>query len=142
MTLDSILDLLPQKPPFRFVDKVISYEPTQSLSSIFNASLKKDMVSNSRFIPPSILIEGLAQTAVLFTQLETNPLQPGEVPLLGSVRSNIMQSVSWDGMIQFIVKPLRLMTKSAVIEGKVYSDNVLVATMSIAIGIAKDQRNS
>lgn len=132
-----ILSLLPHQPPFRFIDQIIEYSPTKYLVSSLHPENIKKIVKGNNHIPPSIFIEGLAQTAVLFTQLETKPLHKKEVPLLGSISFTQYNSINWNDIIYFKVKIIRIISKQAVIGGEVYTDTNRIARTSLSLAITQ-----
>lgn len=133
--LDKILDLLPHQPPFRFVDKITEYIPSNSLAAKFSPS--NIPFFNLRQVPLSILVESVAQSAILLTQLETSPLSDDEIPLLGSIDIQL-HSESLDANEVFLVKVniVKLLSKQAVLSGEIMNDShqkILSANISVAV---------
>jgi 3-hydroxymyristoyl/3-hydroxydecanoyl-(acyl carrier protein) dehydratase len=134
-----ILALLPHQPPFRFVDNVIRYEPKRLLQAKFSPHCLEVPFGVFKEIPETILIEGLAQAAVLLTQLETEPLKEGDIPLLGSVNVTLLKKVQWGETLIYTVEPIRILEKQAVLKGRITvgEESTVVATLSVAV--ANDQ---
>ncbi|MBU8772115.1 3-hydroxyacyl-ACP dehydratase FabZ family protein [Cytobacillus oceanisediminis] len=134
--LNGILSLLPHQPPFRFVDEVIEYIPSKSLIAKFSPKGRRIAFGNSINIPFSILVEGLAQTAVLYTQIETEPLSEGDIPVLGNMEASYFKEVCWDEDISYKVEPFRIFSKKAILNGKVYGPDgqlIIAARLSVAV---------
>ncbi|WP_270166444.1 hypothetical protein [Paenibacillus sp. SYP-B4298] len=81
-------------------------------------------------------MEGLAQSAILLTQLETTPLQKWEFPLLGRVQASMCASVAWGMKVEYEVRIIRILAKQAVLSGTVYAGGVgrlLEASLAVAV---------
>lgn len=136
MEMQEILSLLPHQKPFVFLHKVLDYLPGKRLHVEFNPNEIKHVFSGQLYIPDVILIEGLAQSSVLLTQLETKPIQKGEFPLLGSVSAEIHSKIGWTQVLQYKVSPLRLTSKQAIITGLVKNEEnrtIVSGTLSVAV---------
>ncbi|PEM43186.1 3-hydroxyacyl-ACP dehydratase FabZ family protein [Bacillus toyonensis] len=130
-----IINLLPHQKPFRFIDDIISYKPNHSLKAMYcPSSIEKKI--KTRDVPVTILIEGLAQTAILYTQLETEPLKENDVPMLGSVEYEIFKSFEWGRSVTYVVMPIRLLKNQAIIKGEITVDNVLCATANLSVAVS------
>ncbi|MBO8162729.1 MAG: hypothetical protein H0Z34_03290 [Brevibacillus sp.] len=120
MNLKDLMSLLPQQAPFRFVDEVTCYRQGQLLEATFTAAPIRDNFGHPPFFPETCLMEGLAQATVIFTQLETEPLREGELPLLGSIETRIARTVLWNEQLTYQIRPIRMMKRRAILEGAVY----------------------
>jgi 3-hydroxymyristoyl/3-hydroxydecanoyl-(acyl carrier protein) dehydratase len=134
-----ILALLPHQPPFRFVDNVIRYEPGRFLQAKFSPPSLEVPFGISKEIPETILIEGLAQVAVLLTQLETEPLKEGDIPLLGSVNVTLIKKVQWGETLIYTVEPIRILEKQAVLKGRITVGKELTVVATLSVAVANDQ---
>lgn len=131
-----MLELLPQQYPFRFVDEVTLYEQGRRMRASFDPAPMRSYLGGRDILPVTVLIEGLAQVAVLLTQLETRPLAPGEMPLLGKVQAEIRREAMWDQLIYYELKPERIWQRQAVYSGIVVQKDgcsLLEATLGVAI---------
>ncbi|MGM1049387.1 MAG: hypothetical protein ACQEXX_25070 [Bacillota bacterium] len=135
-----MLDLLPHKPPFRFVDGIITYTPKSGIQTFFCPEQSSDYLGKGIHIPPVILIEGLAQSAVLYSILESEPLDENEFPLLGYVNAKIARNVMWSEKIYYSVSTLRMLKKRAVLHGQMFNNNEeLLIDTSISVSVAKKE---
>lgn len=75
---------LPHQFPFRFIKNIKIYVPNTLLMSYIHYPKMEELIGGTT-IPTSLLIEGIAQNAVIFTQLETKPIEENEFPLFGNV---------------------------------------------------------
>ncbi|PFM99770.1 hypothetical protein [Bacillus cereus] len=129
-----IINLLPHQKPFRFIDDIISYKPNYSLKAMYCPSSIEQKIK-TRDVPVTILIEGLAQTAILYTQLETEPLKENDVPMLGSVEYEIFKSFEWERSVTYVVMPIRLLKNQAIIKGEISVNNILCATANLSVAV-------
>jgi 3-hydroxyacyl-[acyl-carrier-protein] dehydratase len=128
--------MLPQQPPFRFLDSIIRYTPGHLLQALFDPSKLQHQHPDVNEVPISILIEGLAQTAVIFVQLEIRPLSPDEIPLLGNVKSDINKGLTWENNAIFEITPVRFTSKHFIVNGTLITEQgerVLTSSFSISI---------
>ncbi|MFD7524205.1 3-hydroxyacyl-ACP dehydratase FabZ family protein [Paenibacillus chitinolyticus] len=117
-SLDRLLELLPHQEPLRLISAVTDYEAGKLLQASYSPSRFQDFCKEP-LIPPSLLIEGLAQAAVLFVQMETRPLREGEFPLLGGLKAHVAVPVSWEETLHYTVRAVRILSTQAVVEGEV-----------------------
>ncbi|TYS60656.1 FabA-like domain protein [Bacillus infantis] len=135
-TLKEITALLPHQPPFRFVDNVTEYIPTKELCATFKPIDCKSTFGDSDEVPFTILGEGLAQAAVIFTQMESEPLTESDVPMLGNMEASYFGRVLWEDKITYKIKPYRILGRQAILYGKLFGSNgelVLSAKLSVAV---------
>lgn len=113
LNYEQLINELPQKPPFRFVDQIHNYAPGHSLmASVELHSLQAQMKDLAMF-PAVCVVEGLAQAAVLLIQLETGPLLEGEIPILGSLSVDQVKPAAWQEQLIYEVELIRLLTMQA-----------------------------
>jgi len=129
--------MLPQKQPFAFIDRIMHYEPKQYLKAEF---VNPDFMGEGdrrKELPITILVEGMAQAAVLLTQLETSPLQDSEIPLLGKLEVTVFKEFKRGGRLYYSVKPIKMLSKQAVIAGEAFDHNEdLLFTATIILVVA------
>jgi 3-hydroxyacyl-[acyl-carrier-protein] dehydratase len=143
IVIHETLSLLPHAEPFRLVDEVLMYVPKEKLLAKFCCSRVYAICSGAS-VPDAVLIEGLAQTAVLFMQLETRPLAKDEIPLMGALRYGRVQPVQWNESVVYETFPLRLGEHQALIEGRIYKMNdssIVVEHVNFSVAISQAKRN-
>lgn len=129
------LSLLPHEYPLRLVDKVELYKPGEELVSNYDTRHLK-WLSMKTPIPETILMEGMAQSAVIFTQLETRPLQKDEFPVLGAINATMLSQVEPGQLITYNIKPLRLLQDQALIEGSIWVGQRRILKGTLTVGIS------
>jgi len=82
--------LLPQKYPFRMIDRVIEYKKGKSLTAIKNITGNEWMaqctVNSSAHFPETLMIEAAAQTALVFCRLSNTERHEDRIFVLGQVK--------------------------------------------------------
>ncbi|OGT30150.1 MAG: 3-hydroxyacyl-[acyl-carrier-protein] dehydratase FabZ [Gammaproteobacteria bacterium RIFCSPHIGHO2_12_FULL_35_23] len=70
LDINQVLNYLPQRPPFLFIDKVVAIEEKKSLTAIKNVTMNEPFFAghfpNRPIMPGVLIIEALAQAAVVF----------------------------------------------------------------------------
>ncbi|WP_068776339.1 3-hydroxyacyl-ACP dehydratase FabZ family protein [Paenibacillus sp. FJAT-26967] len=135
----ALLTMLPHQYPLRLIDEVRDYSPGEFLTASFSPAKLRPYCGDKDEIPPAILIEGLAQTCVIMTQLETEPLADGEMPLLGAVKARIACPVYWDQLLLYKVNPVRIWAKKAIFSGVLYSpDGKIAVTADLSVAVTNE----
>jgi 3-hydroxyacyl-[acyl-carrier-protein] dehydratase len=84
---DALIDLLPQRPPFRFVDAVDEVEPAVRVVARYRVTGDEAFLAGhfpgNPILPGVIQLEALAQAGVL--SLATDPRYQGKLALFGGV---------------------------------------------------------
>jgi 3-hydroxyacyl-[acyl-carrier-protein] dehydratase len=100
--LPDITQLIPQRYPFLFIDRIIAYEPQVGLTAMKNISVDEWALqpqagcSTQALLssyPGVFLIEGAAQTAAAFFQLAFQEDQEARIVLLGKVTAEFFAPV-------------------------------------------------
>src|SRR5574337_1994366 len=96
LDFEEIKKLVPQRFPFLMVDKVLELEPGKSAVAVKNIS-GNDMVFLGHFpekaiMPGALIIEAMAQTAIILFAKSRSGGDPGKSPLyyFGSVKARFL----------------------------------------------------
>lgn len=133
---DEMLKLLPHQMPLRMIDKITDYARGSKIEAQFDPSTFNTIFGNAATIPETCLLEGLAQTAIIFTQMETKPLEEDEFPMLGSIQAVVYRPLVWTECITYQIHPVRFLKKQAMLEGLLFGDDKSVAAASASITVA------
>ncbi|MFD2673329.1 FabA-like domain protein [Marinicrinis sediminis] len=141
MQKSNLMSLLPQQDPFRLIDRIVSYEPGQRLRAEMDLSRLYSDFGQQAIVPLHVLVESLAQTAVIYVQLETNPLEDHEVPLLGKVEAKAIKDVAWTQSVQLEITPVRILAKQAMLTGRVRTipEEEIHLTAELYVAVSKGQ---
>ena len=84
---DNPIDLLPHRPPFRFVDEVVELVAGERISALYRVTGDEDFLAGhfpGRPIFPGVIqLEALAQTGAI--AVLSDPKNTGKLPLFGGV---------------------------------------------------------
>ena len=127
---EQIKDLLPQRFPFLMVDRIKAYEEGRQIVSV------KNITGNEQFfqghfperavMPGSLIIEAMAQTAIIYFRLSQQDQDEYFFPFLfGSVKARFMEPVIPGDVLEIRLPPIKIvstggiMKGSAMVEGRV-----------------------
>lgn len=136
-TVDNILALIPQRPPFVMIDKLVSVNETVTNTS-FNIKPDNIFVENGLFKEPG-LVENIAQTAaanagyISFTQ--NKPVQVGYIGSVNSLQIFDLPKAG-DEIITEITKENQIF-EVTLISGKITCNGHLIAQCKMKIFINK-----
>lgn len=127
-TMDELVDLLPQKPPFRFVDWVAELSPAERIVAHYRVTGRESFMAGhfpGRPIFPGVIqLEALAQAGAL--ALLAEPQYAGRLPLFGGVEGvRFRRQVTPGDELELVVELERLSTRggwgtgTARVDGKV-----------------------
>lgn len=137
LNYEQLINELPQKPPFRFVDQIHHYIPGHSLTASVELNSLRRQMRDLAMLPAVCVVEGLAQTAVLLVQLETGPLLEGEIPILGSLSVDQIKPIAWQEQLIYEVELIRLMTMQARV--RIFARNTKEVLVKGELSLAKTQ---
>lgn len=76
LLIDDVLKLLPQRPPFLFVDRVLEFESEKRLLALKNVTINESFFQGhfpqKPVFPGVLIVEALAQAATVFASLCNN----------------------------------------------------------------------
>lgn len=100
---------LPQQHPFRFVDEVTRLTELL-LESRFEPSACSLWYRGTDTVPAEVIIEGAAQSTVLFFERLVEPLTPEDIPVLGQISVTTSRQAGWHESITFQIRPVRVLS--------------------------------
>ncbi|PWW03187.1 3-hydroxymyristoyl/3-hydroxydecanoyl-(acyl carrier protein) dehydratase [Paenibacillus cellulosilyticus] len=137
MNSDQLLSLIPQHPPFRFVDEIIYYNTDGNgyLTATFSPSKVKELHPKLKRVPMIILYEGIAQSSIILTQLMTLPLEDNELPVLGYMDlCQFDTPVEWEDEFLFDIKGIRFVSRKALMRGNISKKNgTIIASLFLSV---------
>lgn len=138
LNADQIRSLLPHTHPLLFVDRVLDYEPGQSIhatkNQTFNDPLVRAHYPEFSIVPASLVIEGMGQCCLLLFQLTHQRLMDSEAPVLGSVEARFLKPIVPGDVVHFHVSVVKLTTMEGLFRGvaEVEGEACCRATLAMA----------
>lgn len=131
---EDIKKLLPQRPPFLMIDRVLEATP-EKVVAIKNASANeyffKGHFPGQPIMPGVLMIEAMAQAGIiLYKQKFSND----RVLFLVSVKSRFSRPVIPGDQLKITVEPMKMMSKMGIFNAVITVDDTKVAEAEIAFG--------
>ena len=142
MNIDEIINLLPQQPPFLMLDRVLSYEPGKKLIALKNITIN-DPIFKGHFpgnpvVPGAILIESMAQTAILLYLSKNNFVKNNsENYYLGSVKARFIKSAFPGDQLRIEADLIKIMGNGLFISAFTLVENEKIAEAELICMIQK-----
>nr|WP_081756952.1 3-hydroxyacyl-ACP dehydratase FabZ [Gorillibacterium massiliense] len=145
-SFDAIRNLLPQKYPFIFVDRIAEFEAGQRIRCIKNVSGNEWMFPghfpDQAIFPGVLIVEGMAQCGILLFQLSADPANAmGHTFLLSSVKSRFLQPVIPGDQVIYDCTVVKLVSSGGILECKASVDGVTVAKAELSFAIKPDNKD-
>jgi len=139
--LDSqeIQKILPQRPPFLMIDRVLELEPGKKVVAVKNVSYNEEFFAGhfpGRPIMPGVLIiEAMAQAAIVLFYGYKNTEGKKLSYYLGSVKMRFLAPVFPGEQMKITVEPVKLMSRAAIVNAVARVDDKDVARGEIIISM-------
>lgn len=137
--IENITDLIPQKPPFVMVDKLLNFSDATTSTS-FNIKADNIFVENGVFREPG-LIENIAQTAAAragyISKTENKPVLVGYIGAVNNLRIFSLPKTG-DELITEITIDNQIFDVT-LISGKISCNNELIAQCKMKIFINQNK---
>jgi len=149
-TLDihEILNYLPQRPPFLFVDKVLSWEKGKNLVAVKSVTMNEPFFVGhfpQRPVMPGVLIvEALAQASTVFAHLSTGEMPSEDAPYLfaGIDNCRFKRMVQPGDQLMLEIELVKHRGPVWVIQGKASVDGELVCSTEMMSVKAPSSRSN
>jgi len=144
MNIEEINKILPHKPPFLMIDRVLEIEPGKRLVALKNVTINDQILSvhfsGRPVMPGSLIIETMAQTAILLYYSTTN-FQVNNADatnyFLGSVKAHFSKPVVPGDQLKIDAVLTKLLSKGLYIEVKAYVGDEKVSESDLVCMIQK-----
>ncbi|MEO0077083.1 MAG: 3-hydroxyacyl-ACP dehydratase FabZ [candidate division WOR-3 bacterium] len=140
MEIDEIKKILPHRPPFLFVDKVVNWTDKR-IEAIKNVSINEDYFNghfpNFPLLPGVIMIEAMAQVGgILIAKLIGQEFKvPETLPLfLGVDKARFRKMVRPGDQLKIICEIIMLKGRVAKLQGKVFVGEEIACEAELLIG--------
>lgn len=144
MNIEEINKILPHKPPFLMIDRVLEIEPGKRLVALKNVTINDQILSvhfpGRPVMPGSLIIETMAQTAMLL-YYSTSNFQVNDTELvnyfLGSVKAHFSKPVVPGDQLKIDAVLTKLLSNGLYIEVKAYVGEEKVSESDLVCMIQK-----
>ena len=141
INIDQIRKLLPQKPPFLMIDRVLDVDPGKKIIALKNVSM--DEILNAHFpgksiMPGALIIETMAQTAILlYSSINNFQIKESVNYYLGSVKASFSKPVVPGDQLIIEATMGKLLSKGFYVEVKAFvkEEQVAESELICMIGI-------
>lgn len=144
MDIEEINKILPHKPPFLMIDRVLEIEPGKRLVALKNVTINDQILSvhfpGRPVMPGSLIIETMAQTAILL-YYSTSNFQVNDTEVvnyfLGSVKAHFSKPVVPGDQLRIDAVLTKLLSNGLYIEVKAYVGEEKVSESDLVCMIQK-----
>ena len=142
MTIEEINKILPQKPPFMMIDRVLEIESGKRLLALKNVTVNEQILSvhfnNRPVMPGSLIIETMAQAGLLlYFSVENFQVNTLANYFLGSVKAHFLKPVIPGDQLKVEAVLTKLLSNGMYIEVKAFVDNDKVSESDLVCIIQK-----
>jgi 3-hydroxyacyl-[acyl-carrier-protein] dehydratase len=137
-----ITRILPHRPPFLLVDRIIGFEPDRRIVGIKNVAADEPYMTTHRgrpLLPPTMLMEAIAQVGAILV-LAKDENRDSLIYFGGINRARYRRQVFAGDQLMIEVRVDRLRGRMGRLKGAARVDGVLIAhgMMSFALGSRDD----
>ena len=139
MERDTIRSLLPWRPPFLMVDRMVECVPHKQITTTKNVSANDSMLRDDGTcrggFPGVLIVEGMSQSAALLFQLTYGKIEGEKMPLLGSLKASWEPAVGPGDVITYIVDVVKMTSTMGIFRGVARVDGSAVAEAEMAFAV-------
>ncbi len=120
LDIEAIQKALPQRFPFLMIDRVIELEPLKKVVAIKNVSVNEGFFSghfpDQPVMPGVLIIEAMAQAAIMLFYDPDQPLAENKTFFLGSVKTRFFNPVLPGDQLKITVLAKKLISSGSIVE--------------------------
>ncbi|MGY4689630.1 3-hydroxyacyl-ACP dehydratase FabZ [Salibacterium sp. K-3] len=139
LNYNQVKELLPQKYPFIFIDKVIDFEHEKSVTCIKNLtgneSLFQGHFPEEAVFPGVLITEAMAQSAILLSKMSSKD-KDGQKYMLAGVKSRFLQPAYPGDQIRIETDLVRKTGNGGIVNSSAWVNDVKIATASLTFSIS------
>lgn len=142
-----ITRILPQAAPFIMIDAVEEYVPGRHLTTVKNVTANEWLCADPSPVDPAypeaLLIEGAAQTAIVFSVLENDKAGGGSRTVaLGKISAEFHHPVRIGDRVRFTTAAFKVMRGRGFVDVGIIRDETQIGSVSIfysfMMGVGRD----
>jgi 3-hydroxyacyl-[acyl-carrier-protein] dehydratase len=142
LNIEEIQKILPQKPPFLMIDRVLEIVPQKMVVAIKNVSYNEWFFAGhfpGRPVMPGVLIiEAMAQSAIILFSTDRPDSQEGRFYYLGSVKARFLNPVSPGDQLEIRVEPIKVISGAALVQARARVGDKEVAQAELSFSVKKE----
>lgn len=139
MTAEQVRSLLPWRPPFVMVDRMIECAPHEKIVTIKQVGADEPMARGDTgedvFFPAVLVVEGLSQSAALLFQLTYGPIDARRAPMLGHLRARFSTGARAGDTITYTVEAVKMTSAAGIFRGVAEVDGIQVVEAELAFAV-------
>jgi 3-hydroxyacyl-[acyl-carrier-protein] dehydratase len=162
LDFEEIKKLIPQRFPFIMIDKVLEVEPGKEATAIKNVSVNEKFFlghfPDNAIMPGALIIEAMAQTAIILFAIENNPSSPpfikggtGGLPderkedkknliyFFGSVKARFNHPVVPGDQLKIKAVNVKSLPNGAYVSAEAFVDDKKVSEAELVFSVRKDE---
>lgn len=143
LDLEAIKEIIPQRFPFLMLDRVVELVPGVRVAAI------KQLTGNEWFYqghfphkavtPGAMILEGMAQAAIIFLHFCDEEIVPKVTYLLGSAKIRYLEPVLPGSSLHIEVTPVRVTSRAGLVQAVATVDGVVVARGELGLGMKSNE---
>jgi len=142
LDIQEIQKILPQRPPFLMIDRVLELDPGKKVVAIKNVTYNEEFFAGhfpGRPIMPGVLIiEAMAQSAIILFYGYKNTEGKKLSYYLGSVKMRFLAPVFPGEQLKITIEPIKLLSRAAIVSAVARVEDKDVARGEIIISIKEE----
>ncbi len=134
---DDIRKILPQKPPFLFIDAIVDFVPEKGLTAVRNVTANDPYLlrqpDGSVIFPPALMIEAAAQAASFFvyqTLIERGDPERRTI-VLGKIKCDINSPAEAGDVLKMVLTRVKILSEGG------YADILMTRGQGETLGQAQ-----
>ena len=143
LNIEEIQKILPQRPPFLMLDRVLELEPGKKVVAIKNITVNEEFF-NGHFpgkpiLPGVLIIEAMAQAAILLFYKEGAAVTDKKMAYyLGAVKVKFLNPVSPGDQLKITIEPIKLLSGQGLVSALAQAGDKEVARGEISFSVKEE----
>lgn len=134
-----IQKIIPHRPPFLMIDKVVEIEPNEKLVAIKNVTVNEPYFighfPEEKVMPGVLIVEAMAQAGCVYFYYSKNLHGTDLIYYLAKVKARFLQPVVPGDQLRIEVTTVKMMSKAGFLKMKTFVKDKVVAEAEIGFGI-------